>query len=75
MPYVTSIERLAEEEGWERGLKRGIRVLLKSRFGEEGLQLMPEIDVIRDGDLLEMILDQSSTAPSVEQLRECWKQQ
>ena len=85
MPYVTSFERLAKEEGWkqgrqegreegwEKGLKRGIRAVLGSRFGDEGLRLMPEIDALRDGNLLETILEQAGRASSPDELRECWK--
>jgi predicted transposase YdaD len=82
MPYVTSTERIAEEkgrkqgreEGWEKGLKRGIRALLESRFGDAGLRLMGEIELLRDGSLLETILEQAYRVSSPDQLRDCWKQ-
>jgi hypothetical protein len=86
MPYVTSIERLAKEEGWkqgqeegwkkgrEEGLKRGIRAALESRFGDEGLRLMEEIEALHDSHLLETILEQAHRAASPGQLRACWKQ-
>jgi hypothetical protein len=87
MPYVTSTERIAEEralkkgleegreKGREEGLKLGIRALLASRFGEQGLSLMVEIDSLHDGDLLETILDQAGRVSSPDELRGCWQQQ
>ena len=55
-------------------MKRGIRALLQSRFGDEGLRLMGEIESLRDGDLFETILEQASRVSSSEELRGCWKQ-
>ena len=68
MPYVTSIERSARREG----LRKGIRSLLKVRFGEAGLNLMPEIEGIHDGELLEAILDALETANSPDDVRRLW---
>jgi hypothetical protein len=39
MPFMTTLERL----GHKNGLLEGIEVILKVKFGEEGLQLLPEI--------------------------------
>jgi hypothetical protein len=63
------------EEGREEGLKRGIRAVLQSRFGDEGLRLMAEIESLRDGDFLETILEEAGRVASPDQLRDCWKQQ
>jgi hypothetical protein len=68
MPYVTSIERLARCEG----LCKGIESLLKVRFGEEGLKLMPEIQEIYEGDKLEAILKALETAASPDDVRRLW---
>ena len=77
MPYVTSIERLAKEEGRqegrEGGLKRGILAVLRSRFGEVGLRLMPEIEALHDCSLLDTILDRAEQVAAPEELRECWQ--
>jgi hypothetical protein len=48
MPYVTSIERLAEKRGLQRGLQKGaraelletIQALLKDKFGSAGSRLL-----------------------------------
>jgi hypothetical protein len=68
MPFITSIERL----GHARGLRQGIESLLRVRFGEEGLKLMPEITGIYDEGQLEVILKALETAPSPEAVRQLW---
>ena len=47
-------------------MKRGIRAVLESRFGDEGLRLMGEIEALRDGHLLETILEQANRVSSPE---------
>lgn len=85
MPYVTSIERLAKEDGLEeglqrgreqgieQGLKQGIRALLRVRFGDDGLKLVPEIEILTNCGLLETILEQASVVASPAELRHLWK--
>jgi hypothetical protein len=68
MPYVTSIERLARREG----MRLGIEVLLKVRFGEEGLKLMPEIEEIHYEEQLQAVLKALETAASPEEVRRVW---
>ena len=68
MPYVTSIERL----GIRKGLCKGIESMLKLRFGEEGLKLMPEIREIYEEETLEAILKALETATSLEDVRRVW---
>jgi hypothetical protein len=68
MPYVTSIERVEIREA----LRKGIRSLLKVRFGDEGLKLMPEIEDIHDGDVLEAILQSLETANTLDDVRRLW---
>lgn len=41
MPFVTTPERV----GRRAGIRRGIEVVLRLRFGEDGLKLMPEIRI------------------------------
>ncbi|HTU18576.1 MAG TPA: hypothetical protein VMG10_10995 [Gemmataceae bacterium] len=68
MPYVTSIERLA----LRRGMCRGIEALLRVRFGEEGLKLMPEIREIHVEEKLEAILQALESGVSLEDVRRVW---
>jgi len=68
MPYVTSIERLARGEG----LCMGIESLLRVRFGEEGLKLMPEIREIYEDEKLEAVLKALETATSPDEVRRLW---
>ncbi|HZV04644.1 MAG TPA: hypothetical protein VE999_06115 [Gemmataceae bacterium] len=68
MPYVTSIERLARREGQ----REGIESLLRVRFGEEGLKLMPEIQEIHEEETLRAILKALETAASLDEIRRIW---
>ena len=52
MPYVTSIERLAKEEGLREGLLEAIELGLELRFGREALQALPRIREVLDVDRL-----------------------
>ena len=55
MQYLTSIERIAREEGVSEGILMGIEDLLEVKFGEKGLQLIPEIGRISDIERLREI--------------------
>lgn len=68
MPFVLSIERV----GRAAGLRKGIESLLRVRFGEEGLKLMPEIHAILDEVKLEEILKALETATVPEEVRRLW---
>ena len=68
MPYVLSIERI----GRQAGLREGIESLLRVRFGEVGLQIMPEIHTIYDENQLRAILKALETAASPEEVRRLW---
>jgi len=68
MPYVTSIERVAER----RGMCAGIASLLKVHFGEQGLVLMPEIEEIHDGEKLREILKALETKVTLDEVRRIW---
>jgi hypothetical protein len=68
MPFVTTPERV----GIRKGLRRGIEVLLKLRFGDEGLKLMPEIQEIHEEEKLDAILKAVGTAVDLEAVRRLW---
>lgn len=73
MPYVTSLERLAREEGREegliKGLRSGIRLALKLGFGEAGLKLASEVEGITDIVTLRRIEAGLEEGRSLEELR------
>ena len=59
-------------EGQTEGRTEGIEVALEIKFGEAGLQLMPEIQAIADEAKLKVILRAIPTAASLEDLRRMW---
>jgi hypothetical protein len=68
MPFITSVERV----GLRRGLRMGIESLLRMRFRDEGLKLMPEIEEIHDEEKLRAILQALETAASLGEVRRLW---
>jgi hypothetical protein len=68
MPYVMSIERVQ----FCKGLYLGIESVLRVRFGEAGLQLMPQIRTLHDEDQLQAILKTLETAANLEEVRRLW---
>jgi hypothetical protein len=68
MPFISTPERV----GHRRGLREGIEVALKIRFGEEGLKLMPEIRNVHEEEKLQEILKALETATSPEEVRRLW---
>jgi len=84
MPYVTSLERIAKEEGLQQGrqegqqqglrdgLLSGIAVALKLRFGEAGSQLLSEIRTIESVEILQTIQEALLTANSLDDIRQLY---
>ena len=86
MPYVTSVERLAREEGLAEGLEQGLEqgldqgilqtargnviYILEDRFTEVPQELADQINQIKDNDLLKVLLKQAFTIPSLEEFGE-----
>jgi hypothetical protein len=73
MPYVTSIERQAHEEGRQEGrvegLRLGIEVALVCKFGEEGRKLVPKLQTLDDAAKLEALARALESAASAAALR------
>ncbi len=65
MPFITTPERI----GRRTGLCIGIESLLRVRFGDEGLKLMPEIHEIYEEEKLLAILKALETAASPDEVR------
>jgi predicted DNA-binding ribbon-helix-helix protein len=68
MPFVMSIERVGRCDG----LRMGIQSVLRIRFGEVGLRLMPEIQEIYEEEKLQAILIALETAASPDEVRRLW---
>jgi hypothetical protein len=68
MPFITTPERIGREKGYLKGLE----VVLKIKFGDEGLNLLPELRALQDHELLEAVLEAVPTASSPDQLRRVW---
>ncbi len=81
MPYITSIERLAKEEGREEGVEeglakglrlgllRGIKAALEKGFGPAGLALMPRIEAVKDVEKLQRLTDAIPRVASLDQFK------
>lgn len=72
MPYITSVERLAHEQGIEkgviRGLLEGIEAVLDLRFGPESAEVCARIRQVTDPSRLEEILRSAKTVARPEEL-------
>jgi flagellar biosynthesis/type III secretory pathway protein FliH len=81
MPYITSFERLAREEGraegqaegraegLRQGLLEAIELGLKLRFGAEGLQCFSAIQQLADIDVLRRIKQAIESAVTADDIR------
>ena len=64
MPYVTSFERLAKEEGLQEGIQKGLRdgllpgieLALEAKFGAASKKLMGDIRAIEDVAKLQKVM-------------------
>ena len=65
MPYLGTLDKMA----MQMGLLQGIEACLKIKFGDEGLELLPEIHEIRDHIALGKVLKRIETAESPAALR------
>ena len=89
MPYVTSVERSAIQQGITQGITQGIsqgitqgktegliqavELGLKLKFGIDGLKMLPEIMRIKDPLILETICSAIESAKTVDELSKIYK--
>lgn len=70
MPVITPTERGWLNEGIEQGRlegrRDGLRALLRFRFKQSGLDLMPRVEAVTDHAVLDRLFDALETVPSVE---------
>ena len=68
---MTSIAQSLIEEGMEKGLKvslKGLKVLLKLKFGNKGIELMNIIEKIDDLDKINTIFDKIESTQNLKEL-------
>ncbi len=65
MPFITTPQRVGRLEG----LFEGIRVCLKIKFGEAGLQLVPEVERLYEADKVEAVLHAIEAASMLDDVR------
>lgn len=72
MPYITSFEQMAMEKGEAKGLKDGIALALRLKFGEDAKLLVPELRQINDLDTLKRVTDSIEAAATIDDVRRIW---
>ncbi|HYH67251.1 MAG TPA: hypothetical protein VD866_21320 [Urbifossiella sp.] len=69
VPFITQTEQLWMNDGIavgrQRGLRDGVRTVLRVRFGAPGLALMPRVEKVTDPAALESLLDAIADAPDL----------
>ena len=68
MPFVSSAVPVYHG----KGLRSGIEAMLRFRFGQDGLKLMPEVEEVYDVEQLEAILRTAETAATLDEIRKLW---
>jgi hypothetical protein len=73
MPYVTSIERLARNEGRQQGIREGllegIKLALEEKFGRRGGKLLQRIQTVEDPEDLRELTKAIMAATQLEDVR------
>ncbi|MCC5623058.1 hypothetical protein [Nostoc sp. CHAB 5715] len=73
MPYITSVETRAIEQGKREGLIESLEVCLELKYGSEGLTILPEIIEIQNVEILRAILTSIKTVNNLEELRQIYQ--
>ena len=69
MPYLSSMERSAKEEGINEGLLKAIAKALECKFGAAGLKLLPRFRTWQDTARLEALVEAITTATEIKEIR------
>jgi hypothetical protein len=68
-PYITSVERIAQQRGLEQGMEQGMRVMLletlETRFGPVPAELVARLEQIPDPDRLKRLQQAALLASSL----------
>lgn len=70
MRYVTSIERLAKEEGIVENARESVIAILETRFGEVPSSLVEVINIIEEPSVLKTLLKSAIAIPSTAEFQE-----
>jgi hypothetical protein len=70
MRYVTSIERLAKQEGKLEKAREDVVKILKTRFGEVPEQIASLINTMNDLPMLERFFTSAITINSIEEFQQ-----
>ncbi|MHC5818300.1 MAG: hypothetical protein ACYT04_21020 [Nostoc sp.] len=70
MRYVTSIERLAKEEGIVENARESIITVLETRFGEVPSSIVEVINKIEEPSVLKMLLKSAIAIPSTTEFQQ-----
>ncbi|WP_223269733.1 hypothetical protein [Nostoc sp. 'Peltigera membranacea cyanobiont' 213] len=70
MRYVTSIERLAKEEGIVENARESIITVLETRFGEVPSSIVEVINGIEEPSVLKMLLKNAIAIPSTAEFQQ-----
>ncbi len=69
MPYVTSIERLAHQEGMLQSSRENVVEVLQVRFENIPSELIEAINQIEEVSVLKTLLRQATTISSLEEFQ------
>lgn len=69
MPYVTSIERLAHQEGMLQSSRENVVEVLQVRFEKIPSELIEAINQIEEVSVLKTLLRQATTISSLEEFQ------
>jgi predicted transposase YdaD len=69
-PWYQEILQEGEARGEARGIVSSIGTILQAKFGQQGLELMPQISQISDVEQLQSILRSITLANNFEEVRQ-----